>query len=268
MKGSRRTPVVRLDPRRFRQRNAAHRASTLLLLGLGMAAICVDAARLHLLPSRKPRVGRKALSWLLLSLSATFLVIAGILVLYRPEPSRTFNPEAILSARSSTKRSVPAGAPKPSSTAVSTAAITRLRIPTIGVDADVVVEGLDEDGAMENPDGPWDVAWYDFSARPGTGSNVVFAGHVDHRDIGPAVFWDLGKLKPDTIIEVHLKDAAVYRYRVIAKDTVDVATAPVAQIVGPTQTDSVTLITCTGNFDQTTQEYDQRLVVRAERVHD
>jgi LPXTG-site transpeptidase (sortase) family protein len=267
MKGTRRAPMLRLERKTARQRDPGERVRALLLLGLGMAALCVDTARRCLVLSRKPHFGRKALSRLLLSLGTTLLVITLILAIYQPEPSRTFN-EAILTARSSEQRSVPAAVPGPSSTPVSTAAITRLRIPTIGVDAAVVVKGLDGDGAMETPDDPWEVAWYDFSARPGTGSNVVFAGHVDHRDVGPAVFWDLEKLQPDSLIEVHLDDAVVYRYRVIAKDTVDVATAPVAQIVGPTPTDSVTLITCAGSFDQTTQEYDQRLVLRAERVRD
>ncbi len=245
MKGSRRALMPRLEGKKARQRDPGERVRAL-------------------------PIGSKTLSRLLLSLGAALLVATGILALSQPqpEPGQTFHPEAILTAHNSEQRSTPAAASGPSNTPVRIAPITRLRIPTIEVDAAVVVKGLDENGAMETPDGPWDVAWYDFSARPGTGSNVVFSGHVDHQAVGPAVFWDLSKLQPDSVVEVHLEDGAVYRYRVIAKDTVDVATAPVAQIVGPTPTDSVTLITCAGRFDRTTQTYDQRLVVRAERVHD
>jgi hypothetical protein len=51
---------------------------------------------------------------------------------------------------------------------------------------------------MPSPDNAWDVAWYDFSARPGAGSNAVFSGHVDYHDVGPAVFWNLRDLRAAT----------------------------------------------------------------------
>ena len=40
------------------------------------------------------------------------------------------------------------------------------------------------------------------------------------------------------------------------------------RIIGQTSTDAVTLITCTGTFDVASRQYDKRLVVRAERVHE
>jgi len=268
MKGTRRAPRLKLKPKRASRRDLVDRARALLLLGVGMVALCVETARHRRLLSRQPQFGRTMLSRLLLGLGATLLITTLILAMNQPAPNRAFNPEAFSTARSSEQRSAPAAVAGPTRTPESTAAITRLRIPAIEVDATVVVKGLDGDGRMEAPNGPWDVAWYDFSAQPGMGSNVVFAGHVDHQAVGPAVFWNLGKLQPDNVVEVHLDDGAVYRYRVIAKDTVDVATAPVRQIVGPTPTDSLTLITCAGTFDPTTQRYDQRLVVRAERARD
>jgi hypothetical protein len=51
----------------------------------------------------------------------------------------------------------------------------RLVIPKMGIDAPVTVKGLDASGAMQNPNGPEDVAWYDFTARPGQGGNTVFS---------------------------------------------------------------------------------------------
>ena len=69
----------------------------------------------------------------------------------------------------------------------STALPARLVIPKIGVDAPVAVKGLDPNGAMQNPNGPEDVAWCDFTSRPGQGGNAVFSGHLDYHDYGPAV---------------------------------------------------------------------------------
>ena len=65
-------------------------------------------------------------------------------------------------------------------------------IPWLGVQAPVEKKGIDSRNQMEAPDRPFDVAWYPFTARPGSGGNAVFAGHKDFAGIGPAVFWKLG----------------------------------------------------------------------------
>ncbi|GBD18960.1 hypothetical protein HRbin27_01461 [bacterium HR27] len=152
---------------------------------------------------------------------------------------------------------------------VSTAApvdnrIVRLRIPAIGVDAPVVIKGLDGARRMEAPDRPEEVAWYDFTALPGEGSNVVLAGHVDFTGVGPAVFWDLWRVRVGDIVELELADGRIARYRVSGLETVEEATAPVERIVGPTPMERLTLITCAGNYNPATGRYDQRLIVVAE----
>ncbi len=148
--------------------------------------------------------------------------------------------------------------------------VGRLVIPKFGVDAPVVVRGIDANGVMEAPSGPTDVAWYDIRAddsdRPGYGSNAVFSAHVDYINYGPAVFWNLKDLEIGDLIEVSLQDGTVYRYGVVAKDQIDAASANVGDIVGRTPREVVTLITCGGTFDG--YEYNQRVVVRAERIYD
>jgi len=146
----------------------------------------------------------------------------------------------------------------------SEAPIARISIPKFEVDAAVVVRGVNPDGVMQTPDGPADVAWYDFSARPGFGSNAVFSGHVDYINYGPAVFWNLKDLENNDAIEVKLEDGTVYKYRVTAKDQIYAATVDIDAIVGATPKEVITLITCGGNWDGS--QYDQRVIVRAERV--
>ncbi len=148
----------------------------------------------------------------------------------------------------------------------STAPVAALRIPSIEVDAPVVVRGLDAQGKMLTPDNDRDTAWYEFTSRPGSDGNAVFSGHVDWHTVGPAVFWDLKKLEEGDIIEVQMEDGAVYRYAVNTKIAYDAATAPVDAIVGPTAEQQVTLITCTGTFSSASHQYDKRLVVTALRV--
>jgi len=142
----------------------------------------------------------------------------------------------------------------------------RIVIPHIGVDAPITTKDMDADGVMEPPDGPEDVAWYGFTARPGGGSNAVFSAHVDYHGYGPAVFADLKTLKKGDLVEVHTADGAVYRYEVTLSLSYPAETAPFEDIVGPTSREVITLITCAGTFDQAARRYSHRLVVRAERV--
>lgn len=155
----------------------------------------------------------------------------------------------------------------------SEAPINTLAIPRFGVEAAIVTLGVDPNGVMETPDGPVNVAWYDFSARPGfpaddDGGNAVFSGHVDYYNYGPAVFWNLKDLELNDEIEVRLADGTVYRYAVISRKQYTAETAPIQEIVGDTPTEVITLITCGGIFDPSVGEYNDRIVVRAQRVYE
>jgi LPXTG-site transpeptidase (sortase) family protein len=144
--------------------------------------------------------------------------------------------------------------------------VARLIVPSLDIDAPIVTLGVDATGTMEAPDTPTDVAWYDFSARPGEVGNVVLAGHLDFINYGPAVFYHLKDARPGDQIELVLVDGTIARYRVVNVTAYDDATAPVQEIVGPTDTEVVTLITCGGSFDEVSREYDKRVVLRANRI--
>jgi LPXTG-site transpeptidase (sortase) family protein len=163
----------------------------------------------------------------------------------------------------------PPSAAKPTTTPAPlpvTAPPVRLLIPAIGVDAPITVKGLLPDAVMDVPDGPEDVAWYNFTARPGMAGNAVLSGHLDYHNYGAAVFWRLKDLREGDIVEVRLADGSVLRYRVSLKFSYDARMAPVTEIVGPTSKEVVTFITCGGTFDSGSRNYSQRLVVRAERI--
>ena len=148
----------------------------------------------------------------------------------------------------------------------------RLVIPSIEVNANFTLRTVGSDGKMANPNGPTDVAYYDFSTWPGlggfpgVGGNSVFSGHVDYRNYGPAVFWRLRELQPGDRIEVRMSDGRAFTYEVRWNKSVPADTAPWGEIVASTATESVTLITCGGTFDPGSRQYDNRQVVWAERV--
>jgi LPXTG-site transpeptidase (sortase) family protein len=156
--------------------------------------------------------------------------------------------------------------PTPVVTPISNAPLDRLVIPKIQVDAPVVMLGVDGQGVMQSPKTAFEVGWYDFSAPPGTGGNAVFSGHVDFASVGAAVFWDLRELGPGDLVEVRLADGTAYQYLVVSNVSYAGDDAPIADIVGPTGKDTVTLITCTGTFNREVRQYSHRLVVRAERL--
>jgi LPXTG-site transpeptidase (sortase) family protein len=142
----------------------------------------------------------------------------------------------------------------------------RLQIEAIGIDAPVVSLGVEADGTMQSPSGPLDAGWYTFSAIPGAPGNAVFSGHVDFANFGPAVFWRLRQLGGGEVIRVRGVDGSTYEYVVTQSRTYDPDDAPLEEIIGATSRESITLITCEGDFNARTRQYDLRLVIRAERI--
>ena len=160
------------------------------------------------------------------------------------------------------------------------ATLGRLRIPVLGVDAPLGQRYVA--AAMPNPTGPGDVVWYDFSewaglgGVPGGGANAVFSGHVDYNYPiswaeahyrGRGVFYDLRLLSPGDVIEVEV-GGKVLRYAVtwtrqVKADGPDTEWLPI--LTGDVTADSITLITCGGDFDVGTKSYIDRFIVRAER---
>ncbi len=160
------------------------------------------------------------------------------------------------------------------------ATLGRMRIPVIGVDA-ALGQRFVSDGVMPNPTGPSDVVWYDLSlwerlgGSPGGGNNAVFSGHVDFRaavpwtDVryhGEGIFSDLKLLATGDVIEVDVGGLTL-RYAVAWVSQVSGEDGDWASILSAdVERDSITLITCGGEFSTTTRTYSDRLVVRAERI--
>ena len=202
----------------------------------------------------------------LVLLGLTALVVAALSLAWPGQSQEAPPPDSLLAAPQ-LPSPVPATPAPAAAVATATSALpVRLVVPGIGVDAPVTVRSVDPTGLMQNPDGATDVAWYDFTARPGQGGNAVFSGHLDYHDYGPAVFARLAEVKPGDVVEVRLENGTLHRYAVSVSVLYPADSAPSQEIVGPTDTEVATLITCTGAFNRAQLEYADRLVVRAERV--
>jgi sortase (surface protein transpeptidase) len=159
--------------------------------------------------------------------------------------------------------------PTPATAPVEGVAPVELQIDSVGVDAPIEL-GTVTDGVMQDPSGPWVVSWYEPLGKVGEGGNVVMAGHVDYWNVGPAVFWDVRYLPEGDIIRVVGEDGKNYEYAVQWTQSymADQLTPEVIQgeIVGDTGEETLTLITCGGEFNPDTGEYNQRWVVRANLI--
>jgi len=139
-------------------------------------------------------------------------------------------------------------------------------IDKIGVNASVFPYGVDANRVPEVPLNSEDVAWYNFSAPPGTGSNAVFAAHVTWN--GRAVFYDLKDVQVGDSIILRGDDGTEIAYVISDSFVVDPNDPNALSVMAPTSADVITLITCDGSFYYTGDpvfngDYTQRRVVRA-----
>jgi len=148
----------------------------------------------------------------------------------------------------------------------------RMIIERIGVDAPVATYGLDENRIPIVPtgaDAAEVIAWYDFSARPGTDGNAVFAGHVTWN--GEAVFYNLQTLQSGDIIRLRDDRGTEVVYRVTSNYSVDPNDPEAVKTIHPTEEDVLTIVTCGGTYFETSDpvlggDYTQRIIIRAELV--
>lgn len=162
----------------------------------------------------------------------------------------------------------PVGQQSPLPTAANPTDPVNIIVERAGINADIVTMNI-VNGTMENPPGPWVVAWYRQTATLGEQGNVVLAGHVDYWDVGPSVFFNLRDLVAGDRIDLVGENGTRYTYAVEWTETYDIdalTSGTLQEVVGPSETPSVTLITCGGEFDYANGEYLSRMVVRGTLV--
>ena len=146
-----------------------------------------------------------------------------------------------------------------------------LVIEKLGIDAPVGVFGLDAEQVPEVPYDPRIIAWYNFSAEPGTGGNAVFAGHRTWN--GDAVFRHLEDLQSGDRVILRGEDGSQLVYQVFHNELIDPTNETARTWMYPTDYEVITLITCGGDYRINDDpifgaEYDKRQLVRAALVKD
>ncbi|KOF10463.1 peptidase C60 [Planococcus glaciei] len=143
---------------------------------------------------------------------------------------------------------------------------TKLEIPAIEVKSEILHLGLTETGEMAVPDNGEEVSWFSHGYQPGENGRAVIAGHVDDLE-GPAIFWDLSKLKAGDEILVAEGDKQL-RFKVYKMESVPLDNADLSSIFGYQSSPELVLITCAGTYDYSRGTREERLVVYASLIEE
>lgn len=175
------------------------------------------------------------------------------------QPHRRREPVASTTVAPTTApQTVPPTAP-PTTLAADTPSVS---IPSIGVRASIVAEGIDQTpgdvGNLAVPTTAEQVGWWDGGPQPGQGGVAVIAGHrVEHW-----AFWDLPSLHAGDAIDVVGTDHHTTHWVV----------SDIQQLLKSQLPDSIwtaggkpqlALVTCGGLFDSASGHYDDNVIIWA-----
>ena len=141
---------------------------------------------------------------------------------------------------------------------------TRVRIPSINVNAPLTSLSLNSSGQLNAP--PEQnrnlAGWYGKGATPGEIGTAVIAGHVDNNQ-GPAVFYSLGALKPGAEVDVDRTDSTTAVFTVDAVEAYDARAFPSDKVYDDSARAELRVITCGAGFDKRDYQYMGNVVVFA-----
>ena len=142
-----------------------------------------------------------------------------------------------------------------------------ISIPSIGnVDKRQVISvGLTRAGALDTPYNIFQAGWYTDSAKPGTGGAIVIDGHNGGPNV-VGIFKYLPNAKIGEKVIIERGDGAIFTYTIVKNDAIalensDAYMKEIFKIIDGKET--VTIITCTGEWSQSRQTYLSRQYLRA-----
>jgi LPXTG-site transpeptidase (sortase) family protein len=151
--------------------------------------------------------------------------------------------------------------PPPPEPPIPTAAPATILIPSLNVHRPVEAVGVDRQGRMYVTQNLWNAGWYKGGPVPGAPGDAVIEGHAGYPK-APLLFAKLGQLRAGDKIIVVLADGSRRLFLVTSKAIWPAASSPpgLGEPYGPPR---LTLITCTGPFDDHYKTYADRLAVEA-----
>jgi hypothetical protein len=161
---------------------------------------------------------------------------------------------------------VPALGPTPVGPVLPASPPITLSMPAIGISSPLIQLGLNPDGSVEVPsldDPDSKPGWYRNSPAPGSLGPSIILGHVDSRQFGPGVFYDLQKLQAGDFVEVGREDGTIAIFSIDSVRTVQKSDFPTLEVYGNLDHAGLRLITCGGEFDPEAHSYESNIIVFA-----
>jgi len=139
-------------------------------------------------------------------------------------------------------------------------------LPTIQTTGYIRRVGIDQNNQIAVPDSIYLAGWYVNSVKPDEAGLSIIDGHVlgNYND---AIFKDLHALKPGDTFSIIYGDDSEKIFRVI-----EIKTLPIDETIAYLmQHDTaiqkqLNLITCGGNYDSSSNQYDMRVIVKSEGI--
>jgi LPXTG-site transpeptidase (sortase) family protein len=143
---------------------------------------------------------------------------------------------------------------------------TNIVIPHINVNAKVESLGLTSEGAMDAPQGPENVAWYNLGTRPGNIGSAVIAGHYGTWKNGQgSVFNNLNKLERGDIIYIKDENGVFVTFVVREIKNYDPLANATDVFYSNDEKSHLNIVTCEGIWNKITKSYSERLVIFADK---
>ncbi len=205
-----------------------------------------------------------------LNVAAIILIAVGVVVAFYGHDTLRWSPPPLppaWAARSSEITAMPRGG-KVKDEALGRSVPVSIDIPSIHVDAKVIKVGLNANGTVAVPplSTPMVTGWYDKGPAPGQPGAAAILGHVDAAKVGPAVFYQLGNLRPGAKIFVRLRSGRVAIFEAYSIALFAKAKFPTQRVFGYSSWPTLRLITCGGLFDQKTGHYLGNIVAFASYI--
>lgn len=201
--------------------------------------------------------------WVFAFVTLLLLVAAVYIWLTQDEPGKAGRQEP----KSAQVIDLPKEDPEPVLAKINPQKPVRIAISDIEVDAPVIPVGTEPDGAMSAPRSSTDIGWYERSALLGSEDKaMLLSGHYGLEHL-PEVLHRLNELeKGDTItVTGSNKDTAVFK--VVETETQNRHKVDMEKAFRYAKgQESMSIITCIGEFDHSIGTYDKRHIVYAVRI--
>lgn len=142
-----------------------------------------------------------------------------------------------------------------------------ISIPEIGVSSSLLQLGLDSEGVMETPQPPHvdRAGWFRPSPPPGVPGATVIAGHVTWNQ-EPVVFFELGELRRGDLVKVRRADGISTVFEVTRIGSFPKDGFPTDAVYNQPDRSELRLITCGGEYDESSNRYLSNVIVWARIV--